>query len=154
MSLQPSTPVPSAISTSTYTPSPSSPHAQDGAWPVKWKIEVNARYQKVADLLISLATGALILPPIFLREYLGVRDEPLAMFLNGWAYTSVVSFGLTILLGIAFHYASVKWIKQAWGQRTLLRPQALERLMDVLFGGMIAFFLTGIACFLNFVASA
>lgn len=126
----------------------------DGNGPVAWRKDVNTYYQKVIDFLIGLATGALILPPILLQTYLGVKDEPLLMFLDSWAFTSTGLFVLTIGSGIAFHYTSAKWLKQAWGQPTLLSGQAIERWMDWLFWSAIVGFIGGLACFLQFIFNA
>ncbi len=44
----------------------------------EWKLEVNARYQKVVDTILSLSIGSLVLPTVFLREFLGItKDEGL-----------------------------------------------------------------------------
>jgi hypothetical protein len=40
-----------------------------------WKIEVNDRYQKLVGSVISLATGALVLPALFLKEILGISEK-------------------------------------------------------------------------------
>ena len=45
------------------------------AEPVKWKIDTNDRYSKIVVTVISLATGSLVLPTLFLREFLGVPKE-------------------------------------------------------------------------------
>lgn len=127
--------------------------SSEGSGPIAWRKDVNAYYQKVIDLLISLATGALILPPIFLQTYLGVKEEPLLIFLDGWAFASTGSFVFTIGSGIAYHYASAKWLKRAWGQQTLLSARAIERWMDWMFWAAVAGFLGGIICFLEFIVN-
>jgi hypothetical protein len=125
----------------------------DATGPIAWRKDVNTYYQKVIDLLISLATGALILPPIFLQTYVGVKDEPLLIFLDGWEFASTGFFVLTSGSGIALHYTSAKWLKRAWGQRTMLSARAIERWMDWLFWAAVIGFLAGIACFLQFIVN-
>jgi hypothetical protein len=93
----------------------------------------------------------LILQPVFLRQYLGVEKEPLAIFLDEWAIASIGMFSLPIVIGIAFHYGSAKWIKQAWGERTWLSTQGLECWLDGLFWMQAGSFLGGIAFFLVIV---
>jgi hypothetical protein len=120
--------------------------------PNQWMMDVNGQYQKLMDLLISLSTASLILPPIFLQKYLGVTEEPLLAFLDGWAVASTACFGLTILLGIGFHWASAKWVKQAWEQPVSLSRKALERLLDTIFVVANTSFVLGIVLFLRFIS--
>jgi hypothetical protein len=117
----------------------------------RWKIEVNDRYQRIIDLLIGLATGSLVLPPLFLKDFLGVKDEPIAMFLDDWAYGTFGAFAGTVLLGILFHYVSAKWVKEASGQRVRFFGGHLEAMLDWLFWLTVLAFGAGIACFAGFV---
>jgi hypothetical protein len=145
-------PIPSRA---TGTSSPvSSIDAENIDRPRQWIIDVNTRYQKLVDLLISLSTGALILPPIFLQRYLGVTDEPLLAFLDGWAVGSTACFGITILAGIAFHLVSAKWVKHAWGQPIALSGRSVERILDTIFVIANLTFLSGIGLFLVFISHA
>jgi hypothetical protein len=116
-----------------------------------WKIEVNDRYQRVVDLLISLATGALVLPPLFLKEFLGVKDEPIALFLDYWAYVSLAGFASAILFGILFHYTSAKWVKHAYDRPVRFLGSHLEVLLEWLFWLTVVTFVLGIVCFVQFV---
>lgn len=108
------------------SPSPSHPT------PERWKIEVNERYLRIIDLLIGLATACLILPSLFLREILGLKDEPIAIYLDQSAYGAVAAFSTTIALGVGFHYASAKWVKRAWGQPVRFIGARLELVLDVI----------------------
>jgi hypothetical protein len=128
----------------------SRPVEATAASPVRWMVDVNQRYQKVVDLLISLSTAALVLPPLFLQQFLGVQTEPLALFMDKWAWGSLASFGLAILLGIAFHWLSAKWIKRAWGQPTVLSQRALERCLDITLVGACLAFVAGLSAFVVF----
>jgi hypothetical protein len=43
--------------------------------PVKWRIETSDRYNKIVTSVISTATGAFLLPVLFLRQFLGISAE-------------------------------------------------------------------------------
>lgn len=116
-----------------------------------WKIEVNERYLRVVDLLVGLATGCLVLPTLFLREVLGLRDQPIAIFLDAFSYGAIFSFLLAIALGIAFHYVSAKWVKAAWGQPVKFVGSKLELVMDVMFWLTVCAFMGGLGLFGAFV---
>lgn len=110
-----------------------------------WMVETNDRYSKIVATVISLATGSLVLPVLFLREFLGVpKEKALAPFLNGWALIGWGSLGISILFGLVYSWLSVKWVKSAWGQATRLSESALEALMDWTFVLMLVLFLTGV----------
>jgi hypothetical protein len=116
-----------------------------------WKIEVNERYLRVMDLLIGLATASLVLPTLFLREVLGLKDQPIAIFLDDFSYGAIFSFLLVIALGVAFHYVSAKWVKAAWGQPVKFISGRLEQVMDVMFWLTVVAFMAGLLLFGMFV---
>jgi hypothetical protein len=92
-----------------------------GMEPEKWRIETNDRYSKIVASVISLATGSLVLPALFLREFLGVpKETALVPFLNWWVYAAWICLAVSILLGLAYAWLSVKWIKLAWGKKIVL----------------------------------
>jgi len=100
------------------------------------------------DILLGLSTGALVLPTVFLRSFLGVPEsEALGPHLRPSAYVTIVAFAIAILLGLVFRYTSAKWVKQAWGQRTALGPKSLERVLDWSFWIMVVAFFVGIGGF-------
>jgi len=111
-----------------------------------WMIATNDRYIKLVTRVISLATGALVLPVLFLREFLGVsKTEPLAHYLNLWALISWGSLGVSILLGIIYSWLSVKWVKLAWGEQIKFFTQrGLEITMNLSFGLTMLLFLIGV----------
>lgn len=83
----------------------------------QWKIETNDRYQKVTGTIIGLATASLVLPILFLRNFLAIpENKSLDIYLCSLIYWSWVLFALSILSGTVFYYLSAKWVKQAWGQ--------------------------------------
>jgi hypothetical protein len=133
---------------STPTPPPNEPAS---ARADQWKIDVNARYVRLVDLLISLSTGAIVLPPLFLKTYLGVTTEPVAMFLDGYSVASILLFALTLGLGLVYHLISVQWVKHAWGQPTALSMRALERLLRGVLIGMVVGFAGGLLSFTQFI---
>ena len=119
--------------------------------PEKWRIETNDRYSKIVTSVISLATGSLVLPALFLRAFLGVpRETTLLPFLNWWVYAAWICFTASILLGLAYAWLSVKWIKLAWGQKIVLSERRLECLLDTSFLGMAVLFLAGIGSLIRF----
>lgn len=114
--------------------------------PLRWKVDTNDRYNKIVSTVISLATGALVLPALFLREFLGVpKEEALAPLLTCAAYTAWACLGSSVLLGLLYSWLSVKWVKQAWGQTTVLSEHFLERAMDCCFVFMTLLFVAGVA---------
>jgi hypothetical protein len=112
----------------------------------KWKVETNDRYNKIVSSVITLATGALILPTLFLREFLAVpKEKALAPLLTCAAYIAWCCLGASILLGLLYSWISVKWIKQAWGQGIALSAKTLEAMMDWFFVLMMLLFVGGVA---------
>ncbi len=112
----------------------------------KWRIETNDRYNKIVSSVISLATAALIVPALLLREFLGVpKEKALVPFLTCAAYTAWVCLLLSILLGLFYSWVSVKWVKFAWGQTISVSERVLECALNVLFVLMGLLFLVGVA---------
>jgi magnesium-transporting ATPase (P-type) len=119
--------------------------------PEKWRIETNDRYAKIVASITSLATGALVLPAILLREFLGVpKKTPLLPLLNWWAYSYWICLAISILLGLAYSWLSVKWVKQAWGQKIAISECRLECLLDVTFVIMMLSFVFGVISLVAF----
>jgi hypothetical protein len=117
----------------------------------QWKIEVNDRLCALVDVLLGLSTGALVLPTVFLRTFLGVQeDQPLGQRLTCSAYVGILGFGLAILTGLVFRYTSAKWVKLSWGQPVKFGSKATERILDCLFWLMVVSFFVGLASFLFF----
>jgi hypothetical protein len=145
---------PAAAATHSSTAAPAVDTDAAARRPQQWLIDINVRDQKFVDVVISLSTGSLVLPPLLLRTYLGVTDSPLAMFLDWPVYWSWGLLTAAILSGIAFHYASSKWVKHAWGLPLLIQPRKLEVVMNILFWVMILSFVSGLVFFLIFVRRA
>jgi hypothetical protein len=117
----------------------------------KWRIETNDRYSKMVSSIISLATGALVLPILFLRNFLALsNDKPILPLLDWHAYAAWFFLVVSIFLGLAYSWLSVKWVKLAWGQAIWLSEGVLELLLDASFVGMAISFLAGIALMVCF----
>jgi hypothetical protein len=115
------------------------------AQPEQWKIETNDRNSKIVATVTSLATGSLVLPAFFLREFYAIpQGTAIVPSLNCWAYLGWSFLAFSIFLGLTYSWLSVKWVKFAWGQRTYLSERTLDCLMDWSFGLMLLFFLAGI----------
>jgi len=115
-----------------------------------WKISTNDRYNKIVARVISVATGSLLLPALFLREFLAVpKQTPLAPYLNCWAYIAWFSLAISIALGLVYSWLSVKWVKGAWGQPTV-SEKTLEPWMDVSYVLMMVLFLAGVGSIVKF----
>lgn len=112
----------------------------------KWRVETNDRYAKIVSSVTSLATGALVLPTLFLREFLGVpKETALLPSINWLAYVAWGGLSLSIILGLGYSWLSVKWVKFAWGIQIKHFPEArLNSWLDFLFVGMVLCFLAGI----------
>lgn len=124
------------------------------AEPEKWKMDTNDRYSKIVASIVSLATGSLVLPALFLREFLSVpKETALLPFLNWRAYTAWACLGISILLGLVYSWLSVKWVKVAWGQNIMLSENRLECLLDTTFVAMVVLFLAGIGSLVYFFAT-
>jgi len=114
-------------------------------------VETNDRYSKIVATITSLATASLVLPVIFLRQFLGVPyEKALAPLLNCWAYLGWGLLAPSILLGLVYSWLSVKWVKRAWGQDTSFSERGLECMMDWSFVLMWLFFLVGVAATVGF----
>lgn len=111
----------------------------------RWRIEVNDRYSKVVTSVISLATGALVLPVLILRDLLGIKAQTLLPLLTWAAYVAWGCLGFTILLGLIYFWLSAKWVKLALGQPISLSAAVLESVLDITYVLMMFLFLVGIA---------
>jgi hypothetical protein len=108
-------------------------------------METNKRYQEIVTRVVSLATGALVLPTLVLREFLGIpKEKALVPFLNRWAYLGWGSLSASIVFGLVYSWLSVKWVKHAWGEPTFFSATTLESSLNSSFVLMMAFFALGI----------
>jgi hypothetical protein len=120
-----------------------------------WRIAVNERYAAVVTTLISLASAALVIPIVFLRQMLAVPEtEPLTTRVGWQGYVGWASLGASVVAGLVYHYSATKWVKLAWGRRIAVPEKVLERILDWSFWVAAAFFMAGIAFLLMFMATA
>ena len=84
----------------------------------KWKLVVNANYQEVIKTLMSLTTASLVLPLLFIRNFLGVPEgKRLADYLPSSAYWFWGFLFLSLLCDMVFFWSSAKFIKVVSGGR-------------------------------------
>jgi hypothetical protein len=114
-------------------------------------IDVNSRDQKVVDIVMSLATAALVLPALFLKTYLGVQDEPLAIFLEWPVYVAWSLLFISLCLGLTFHYLSTKWVLLAWKREISISRTRLDLLMGWVFWTAMVTFCAGLAFLMEVV---
>ena len=130
-----------------------------------WIIDLNQQYQKVISLVISLSTGALILPVFFLRQFLAVKEnksiidyvsEP-SLLCMGLVYWSWILLSLAIASGILFNYVSATRLKEAWGRsdNTLFFKQikgekTVQKWLFIFFDLCVICFLGGLLAFVVF----
>jgi hypothetical protein len=81
-----------------------------------WKLVVNANYQDVMKTLMSLTTASLVLPFLFIGNFLGVPDSKrLADSLPYSAYWFWGFLFFSLLCDMGFFWASAKFIKVVSG---------------------------------------
>lgn len=97
-----------------------------------WRIDTNDRYRELVATLLSLSTGALLLPIFFARDFFGIpTDKALKDVLSCTTYWSWALLGLSILAGVAFHFFSAKWARLAWQQPvSLLTVSVSEKFVE------------------------
>ena len=124
--------------------------------PEQWRIDVNNKYQNAVGVVISLATGAMLLPILFLKEIVKDEKRSLAHLLNLWAYTGWILLALSILSGILYHYCSAKWVKLSWHHPTDIFGKEVsqglvETCLDVTYFVMMAGFVLGLGSMVFFM---
>jgi hypothetical protein len=131
----------------------------------EWKLKTNAVYQEVMKSLMSLVTASLILPVLFIRDFLGVPSEhAIREKLSLSAYMSWASLFASLVCGMLFYYFSAKflkvvcgghekpwWKKSLWRKRDRSAEEFFERGRDFFGKGAVAFFLLGLLLFGRFV---
>jgi len=126
-----------------------------------WRINSNNKYVDVIKTIMSLSTGALILPVFFARNFLDVpKGTKLSDVFTCLIYIAWFLLGVSILGGIYYQYLSAKWIRIAWGKKAGLfgskdtSEYIIEKNMEYSFWLTIFFFLSGVIItiiyFMNF----
>lgn len=120
----------------------------------QWKIEVNDRYQRVIGTLISLASGVLVLPTLFLKDILPVpKGDPVSKHLTASVYWGWVLLCGSVFSGVLFYYLSAKWVKHARGQKTTFSGPCLEKFLDWSFWATALLFIAGLVLILWFIST-
>jgi drug/metabolite transporter (DMT)-like permease len=144
---------------------PASPRAVSLPRPEdEWKLKTNAVYQEVMKSLMSLVTASLILPVLFIRDFLGVPSGPIREQLRGPAYWSWIFLFASLLSGMVFYWFSAKylkvvcgghedpwWKKSLWRKRDRPAEDFFESGRDFLGGAAVVCFIAGLLFFAWFI---
>lgn len=79
------------------------------------KLEVNKQYQEAIKIVINLVTASLVLPIVFLKNILGVREADIKSNLDPMAYASWILLGISLLACVGFYFFSTKFTKAVYG---------------------------------------
>lgn len=113
--------------------------------------KMNASYQKVVDTIISLASAALVLPVLILRDFMGIDDDKALMtFLNWKAWIAWMALGLSIALGAGYYFSSAKWTKNG---QPISPNNRWVRVLDWTFWSSVVMFILGIGMLMAFLVT-
>ncbi len=104
--------------------------------PEEGKLEVNKQYQETIKIVINLVTASLVLPIVFLKNILGVKEADIKAQLDPMAYVSWVLLGISLLACVGFYVFSTKFTKAVFGMYTEKekklgkQPGAIEHQME------------------------
>jgi hypothetical protein len=120
----------------------------------EWKSKANAEYQKVIASIISLSTATLVLPTLFLKDFIGLSA---GASLRSSLSCSVIVAWVLLLIAIAcclmYYYVSAKWLKQAYGGQVKWSEQAIEKCLDITFWAAGVTFVLGLLLLLIFIVT-
>jgi hypothetical protein len=125
--------------------------------PGQWKLDVNDRYQHAVGIVTNLATAALVLPVLFLKDILGLSEaQSIANAFNAWAYTGWLLLASSILAAVVYYYSSAKWVKLAWNRQADMfgKPVSegfVENALDISYFVMMGGFVTGVGAILIYM---
>lgn len=109
---------------------------------------VNAAYQKVIDTIIPLASAALLLPILILKEFMGLTDgTPLIEYLNWKAWLAWIALAISIASGAGYYFASAKWIKHG---QAIDDDNKWVKALDWTFWCSVALFIIGLGLLMAF----
>lgn|GEM_PF-2283775 len=120
----------------------------------EWKSRANAEYQKVISSIISLSTAVLVLPTLFLKDFVGINKS--VRLLDELSCSVYVAWGLlsiSIFCCIVYYYASAKWLKQAYGGTVKWSESTIESWLDITFWGASVSFISGVVFLIIFIVS-
>lgn len=100
-----------------------------------WRTETNDRYQDVVRTVINLATSALVLPILLLKELFNIpREIPLIKSLNYKAFMSWAFLSLAILFGGFFIIHLLSGSNKLRAERSNYRNKLSRKYLTVRFG--------------------
>lgn len=120
----------------------------------EWKSKANAEYQKVIASLLSLSTATLVVPPLFLKDLMGVK--PGISLFESVSCSVAIAWGclfVCITCCLIFYYASAKWLKQAYGGEVNWTEESIERSLDFTFWIAVISYLIGIFIITFFIVN-
>lgn len=82
------------------------------------KLEVNKQYQETIKIVINLVTASLVLPIVFLRNVLGVKEDEIKKYLDPMVFVAWALLGISLLACIGFYIFSTKFTKAVYGMYT------------------------------------
>ena len=99
-----------------------------------WKEKANSEYQKVINACINLATASLVLPAIFLKDFVTLpKGTSVFDQLTISVFVSWIALTLSIIFGVSFYYTSAKWLKQSYGGTVSCSENCLEKILNWFF---------------------
>ena len=120
----------------------------------EWKSKANSEYQKVIASIISLSTATLILPTLFLKDFIGLSaGASLRSSLSCSVFVAWALLFIAIACCLVYYYASAKWLKQAYGGSVKWSEQAIETCLDITFWAAGGAFILGLLLLLVFIVT-
>jgi hypothetical protein len=111
----------------------------------EWKLKVNAQYQEAIKILANLVTASLVLPILFVKNFIGLKDnQSVAPYLHFQAYGSWILLFLSLVCGMAFFWSSAKYVKVVSGGEESFSEATFEGIRDSSILGMVLNFLMGL----------
>src|SRR5262245_55486251 len=116
--------------------------------PTNWKLVVNANYQDLFKILMSLTTASLVVPFFLIKNFLAVpRGKSLSDYLPRAAYWFWALMFASLVCDAVFFYASTKFLKVVSGGTGPWSENTLELMRDTAAQGASAFFAAGLVSF-------
>lgn len=130
----------------------------------EWMLNTNAQYTEMIKVVMNLATASLVLPIIFVRNFVELpAGHPASQSFHGLAYYSWITLSLSLLCGLIFYWASAKYVKVVsggaeesflakliWHKKVVRSRKWFETWRDLSAAGTVVGFLLGIAFALGF----
>jgi len=121
----------------------------------QWKLMTNTEYQKVVAIIMNLATASLVLPIVFVKDFLAAPDHKApAQILTPWAFWGWGLLAGSLFFGCVFRYASAKLVKAlygGYGDTKTWHERFFETLRDISVYCLVPVFLFGLGCLVLFL---